>query len=117
MNENNMQEAIARAEECKTLCLETLTHCKNKGGEHAEEEHLKLLEDCAKICETAVDFMQRGSDNHSKVCALCAEICNKCADSCEKMSDDEQMQKCAEACRKCAESCREMSGLTDHIIS
>jgi hypothetical protein len=115
--DDKMRAGIEKAKECRQICLETLEYCKSKGGEHASEEHLKLLEDCAKICETSADFMERGSDHHSKVCAVCADICDKCAESCEMMEDDEQMQKCAQICRECAESCRGMTSLMDRVVS
>lgn len=105
----DMQECIDNCKKCRQVCLETLEYCREKGGEHADENHLKLLEDCAKICETSTDFMERESENHQKTCAVCADICEQCAEACEAFEDDEQMQKCAEACRECAESCREMS--------
>lgn len=107
--DDKMKESIQLAQECKQVCLDTLAYCKSKGGDHASPEHLMMLEDCARICDTSVDFMERGSENHSQVCALCAEICDRCADSCDMMTDDEQMKKCAEVCRACAEACRNMS--------
>ena len=64
--------------------------------------------DCIEICQTAADFMTRGSDLHAAVCAACADVCDACAESCEMMDDDE-MNACAKACRACADSCREMS--------
>lgn len=106
-----MKEAIDSAKNCQQVCQETLEYCRSKGGDHAEEAHLKLLEDCAKICETAVDFMERGSTYHGQICGLCADICEACAEDCDKFEGDEQMQKCAEACRTCAEHCRAMSNM------
>lgn len=106
---NHMQEAIAAAKNCQQVCLETLEYCRSNGGDHAQEAHLKLLEDCAKVCETSVDFMQRESTYHGQVCGLCADICDACAEDCAQFADDEQMQKCVEACRACAEHCRTMT--------
>lgn len=105
-----MKQAIDNCTESVTVCTEALEHCREMGGKHAEERHLKLLEDCAKICETSVDFMNRESDNHQLICSACAEICAQCAQSCEALAeDDEVMQRCAEVCYRSAQSCEAMA--------
>lgn len=95
-------------QECLVTCIQTYAHCITLGGPHVEAKHLGLLTDCIKICETTIYFMARQSDNHQKVCAVCAEICASCAESCAAL-EGEQMQKCADACKKCAETCRAMA--------
>lgn len=105
-----MQECIANCVECHRVCLETIAHCLRKGGRHAEAGHIRLLSDCAEICQTSANFMIRGSEHHALTCGACAEICARCAESCEQMADDEVMRRCAEVCRRCAESCRRMAG-------
>ncbi len=104
-----MQECIDNCTECHRICLETVTHCLRKGGEHAAAGHIRLLLDCAEICQTNANFMLRGSDLHAYTCGACAEVCERCAEECERMGDDEQMRRCAELCRRCAESCRRMA--------
>src|SRR5215510_8189500 len=79
------------------------------GGRYAEAAHLRLLADCADICQTSASFLMRGSERHASVCAVCAEICTRCAEQCERFADDEWMKVCATACRHCAESCQTMS--------
>jgi hypothetical protein len=104
-----MQECIDNCQRCHAICVETTTHCLEKGGRHAEAGHIRLLLDCAQICATSADFMLRGSDLHARTCGVCAEVCARCAESCERMADDEMMRRCAEECRRCAESCRKMA--------
>lgn len=104
-----MQDCINNCLNCHNVCLETVSHCLQKGGRHAQAEHIRLLIDCAEICQTSANFMIRGSDLHTRTCAVCAEVCERCAESCEQFGDDEQMRTCAEACRRCAESCRRMA--------
>jgi hypothetical protein len=77
------------------------------GGEHVEKEHMILMMDCIEACETAANFMRRGSRFHASECAACAEICEACAESCECVGGEE-MERCAETCRRCAQTCREM---------
>jgi hypothetical protein len=81
------------------------------GGDHAETSHIRLLLDCAEICQTSANFMLRMSNFHNQTCGVCAEVCEHCARDCERFEDDEMMQQCAEACRSCARSCREMAGM------
>jgi hypothetical protein len=106
-----MKDCIERCQRCASVCLATVTHCLEKGGRHAEAEHVRLLLDCAGICETSAGFLSRGSDLHTRTCALCEEICAKCAASCDLMGDDPAMKACADECRRCAESCRRMAGV------
>lgn len=104
-----MQQCIRDCQTCSQVCLETVTHCLQKGGKHAEPQHIRLLMDCAEICQTSANFMIRGSIYHGRTCGVCAEICEACADSCASFTDDVEMQHCAEVCRTCAASCREMA--------
>jgi len=106
-----MQECIQACKNCSEVCLANVTHCLEKGGKHAEPQHIRLLLDCAEICQTSANFMIRGSDFHSRTCGVCAEVCAACARSCESFADDPEMQECAETCRSCAQSCREMSAM------
>ncbi|MFP2896140.1 four-helix bundle copper-binding protein [Corallococcus sp. 4LFB] len=109
-SKDEMRECIDNCLACHRVCLETLADGLQRGGKHAEPRHLRLLMDCADICDTSARFMLRGSDLHSRTCFACAEVCAACADACEKMSDEGMMKACAEACRRCEESCRRMSG-------
>lgn len=103
----DIERCISECLNCHRICLETVQHCLQMGGKHASPEHIKLLLDCAEICQTSANFMLRGSNLHGRTCAVCAEVCTRCAESCEETGDGEQMRACAEACRSCAESCRQ----------
>jgi hypothetical protein len=106
-----MQECIASCLNCHSVCLATITHCLEKGGRHAEMAHIRLMLDCAEICQTSANFMLRGSDMHSRTCGVCAEVCERCAQDCERLGDDTHMRACAEACRRCAASCKHMAAM------
>lgn len=105
----NMQACIQSCADCHRVCLETLAYCLDQGGPHSESDHLRLLLDCAEICQTSANFMLRGSDLHPMTCEVCSEVCAECGDSCERFDEDRQMQRCAEICRKCAEMCQTMA--------
>ncbi len=107
-----MQNCIDNCQNCHVVCLETITHCLEMGGEHAEAKHIGLLHDCAVICMTSADFMIGMSEFHPQACGVCADVCEACAESCESLASGngtDFMQRCADACRRCAESCRQMS--------
>ena len=105
-----MQGCIDECLRCHAICLQTVSHCLEMGGKHADPAHIRLLLDCAEICQASANFMLRGSDLHQRTCGVCAEVCRACAESCERMGGtDELMQQCAQQCRRCQESCRQMA--------
>jgi hypothetical protein len=103
-----MQECIDRCQSCEEICLESVNHCLQLGGKHAEADHIRMLIACAEICDTSARFMLLGSKHHARACDVCSEVCDACAKDCERF-DDETMQRCADICRRCAESCRQMA--------
>jgi len=106
---SEMQQCIDECLGCYSICVQTAQHCLEMGGKHAEASHIQLLNDCAEICRTNAAFMLRGSEFHTRTCAVCAEVCRACEKECRSMGNDELMQRCADACRRCAESCARMA--------
>jgi hypothetical protein len=104
----NVKDCIKVCLDCSTSCRDTVTHCLQEGGEHAQPDHIWLLLDCAEICESNAHFMMHNSPLHSASCEACGEFCERCAEDCESMGDDQKMQDCAKACHRCAESCKRM---------
>jgi len=103
-----VRECLKDSLSCYQTCTETLTRCLRMGGEHARQEHLNLLMDCAKICNLNADFILRNSAYYPQTCGITADICDECGDSCDRFNDD-FMKECAAVCRRCAESCREIA--------
>lgn len=113
---NEMKDCITACWDCRTMVQKTLfNHCLEMGGNHVEQNHVRLMVDCMEICQTSADFMTRNSSVHASVCAACAEVCYACADSCVKIGGDE-MHACAQLCRECGEMCDNLS-LSSHIDS
>ncbi|MEA5616239.1 four-helix bundle copper-binding protein [Cronbergia sp. UHCC 0137] len=105
-----IQQCIENCLDCHSICLNTVTtYCIHQGGMHIEPAHIRLMLDCAEICQTSANFMLRGSELHLRSCAMCAEVCDRCAQNCDRFSDDHQMRVCADICHRCAESCRQFS--------
>jgi hypothetical protein len=98
---------------CHVICLSQATgRSLIKGGRYAEADHVTLMLDCAEICQTAANFLARGSERYRQVCLQCAEICRACAASCQDVGG---MQECVEACWRCASTCEEVADeVTNH---
>ena len=109
-----VDRCIEACQSCHEICVESVHHCLDLGGKHAEADHIGLMLDCAAICLTDAEFMMRSSPLHHEVCAACAAVCEACARSCEALADERQMRLCADQCRRCAELCREMAKTHSH---
>lgn len=106
---SEMDACIQACLDCSRECLSCATgHCLESGGKHTEPRHLRLMLDCADICQTSAAFMTRHSDLHQRTCELCAEVCAACAMSCSHI-DDEHIRHCAETCRRCIDACQAMT--------
>lgn len=109
---SEMQSCIDTCNRCHQICLhEAMTHCLDSGGKHVSPEHMRIMMNCAEICQTSANFMLSNSTLSHQLCEVCAEVCDACARSCEEVGD---MDECVKACRKCAESCRQMAGAYAH---
>jgi hypothetical protein len=105
---DEVQQCLDDSLDCYKTCSKTTIHCLSMGGKHAKPEHINLLMDCARICNTNADFIMRNSTYYPQTCGICADICDECGDECDKF-DEDFMKECAEMCRRCAESCRELA--------
>jgi hypothetical protein len=106
---HELQQCIQNCRDCHRICMLTITHCFARGDERCEAAHIRLLMDCAEICQTSANFMLRASELHPYTCAVCAQVCEQCKSACERFPDDEQMRLCADACQRCADSCHYMA--------
>ena len=71
-----MRRCIQDCETCHALCVRTLEHCLQRGGEFSAHDHVTVLLDCIQICDVSRDFMLRNSPRHRLTCGSCAEICD-----------------------------------------
>jgi hypothetical protein len=107
---SQMKECIDACLSCGAVCMETIRHCLEMGGKHAEAQHITIMMDCAEICQTSANFLLRGSAAHVETCSTCAAVCRACEESCRQIGGD-TMSRCADECAKCAESCERMAGM------
>ena len=101
----DLKDCIDNCTACHRACLDAALHAMQ---ERHDSAHVRLLLDCAEICQISANFMLRRSPLHSQTCGVCSQICRRCAEACAQMSD-EVMRRCAEICSRCAESCGRMS--------
>src|SRR5690606_7417878 len=106
-----MQDCIDARMTCHGMCDQTMSHCRQTGGD-APRELTRPLMDCAQTTRRSAHTPLRRSPLPTDTRTLCATACDMCAEACMSMPDDEQMMRCAEACRRWADSCRAMAGAT-----
>lgn len=106
-----VQQAIDDCKECHAICVQTIQYSIQYGSSHVAPDHLRLLEDCAQICQLSEDLMLRSSFSSPAICEVCASVCDYCAVSCDQMGEgtNAQLRACADQCRRCAQSCRHMA--------
>jgi hypothetical protein len=105
-----IKNCIEACQRCHQVCLQTaMTYCLQQGGPHAKADHLRIMLNCAELCQTAANFMLSEAPQHTSVCGVCAEVCAACALSCEQIG---QMDECAKVCRHCARECERMARKT-----
>ena len=100
-----LEACVANCTICHQVCLDTVARAH---PDPLPPTVLRLLIDCAQICQTSAGFLSRRSPFFSLACAVSAEICAECATVCEGL-DGESMEACVDICRRCAESCRQMA--------
>ena len=83
-----MRACIQECHNCHDSCAETVTHCLQMGGDHAEPNHIRLLLDCNEICQTSANFMLRTSEFYGQTCGVYAHVCERCAEDYERFGDD-----------------------------
>lgn len=105
---NDQRMCIEACRNCAATCTETLSMCLHEGGEHVQEDHVRVMLDCIEICELSARYMLRNSPRHALTCGVCAEVCYACADDCQLM-DESFMQQCADECRRCSDLCQKMA--------
>lgn len=107
--ESDMERCIDDCTVMHQVALTASGHALRHGGGENTNHIIRVLSDCVEMCQTAANFMLRGSPNHKKVCGLNGEICREVAEACSSF-DDDVMKKVVESATRCAESCEAMAG-------
>lgn len=98
-------EFVHALQECRDVCLETLSmHCMKMGGDHMAHEHLRRMESTIELCGLTADFILRHAPLTQELTDLCADVCKQCATSCGGFGDP-HMSCCMHACELAAQAC------------
>lgn len=100
----NVHDTIELCLRCHQECTETFQYCLQRGGEHVDPHHLKLMQTCIEICYVSAKFMMLQSPYQHMLCEVCSQICLACAKSCEELHDD-ALAECIRTCLQCADVC------------
>src|SRR5438270_10296803 len=63
-----VQRAIDDCKECHAICVQTIQYSVQQGGPYVAPDYLRLLEDCAQLCQLSEDFMLRDSPISATIC-------------------------------------------------
>lgn len=108
MKKQKKEDLAASLNECARVCNHCAVACLSEKEVKMMAQCIRLDIDCATICRTAAEFVERGSEHADALLSVCAVICNSCADECEKHAHMEHCRICADTCRQCAEACQQM---------
>ncbi len=107
MSQVEMQQAAQDCMNCHDVCLQTVQQCQQAGGQHAQESHIQMMQDCAELCLTTAHFLQHGSPVVVAVCNATARVTERCALECEQMGDTD----CANACNNASSATGQIAKL------
>lgn len=107
---NSFQSCIDSCSKCTQACYECFEACINEPDLNARRSCVKMLIECARMCETSVASMSMNAQFSKQHCKMCADVCDACAKECDMFTDD-HCKKCADICRMCADECRKMSNM------
>lgn len=108
INNNKYQACIDACSKCAQACLECFDACLQESDVADRVKHIKMLVECALMCQSSIAMMSMDAQNAKNHCKMCAKMCEKCAKSCSEF-DDEHCTECSEVCYDCAEQCKIMS--------
>lgn len=107
------------ARQCRVAekdCVQAMTFCLEKGGKYSRLEIIRALLDCAEMCQTCANALDRDSEIADRECGICAEACEKCAEALEKLGAEPPIQACAKACRRCSDECRKIAAAAINVV-
>jgi hypothetical protein len=95
-------------QDCSSMCNKMCDVLLNRQDVHQRRHQLKLLADCASICELCAKFVAGNSLLMKSICEYCAYVCEVCGNECLKHPDQES-QMCGQMCLNCARECRSLA--------
>lgn len=97
--------ALQMLSDCTNMCESMCSLLLSQPDVQSRTYQLRLLRDCADICNLTEKYMARNSPFIRETCNLCACICECCGNECFRFSD-QASQNCGQMCINCAQMCR-----------
>ena len=99
-----MENLISKTAACFHACNDCFMEC-------LEEEHVKIMrrcirlcKECAQVCGMTLDLLSDDSYFIKHTLNLCMLVCRECGDEC-RWHPEESCQKAARACDACRQAC------------
>ena len=108
-----VDDCVRACEESERACNRAIRFGVERGGIHADPEHLRLLLECSRMCARSAEILRRGWWEHSAICRECADLCEACVTDCLGF-DDRLLQACATVCQRCVRCCRRFARADGH---
>lgn len=103
--EQMVQDCITSCEKCRAACIRAITHSLEVGAEHARQEHIRLLLDCADVCQVSANFLLRGSPSAGYFCSIGGRLCDRYVREYKGLCG---LEECVAACETAAALCHRM---------
>jgi len=99
-------QLINTLHDCVATCYYTMSEVLGMSNVSNREMQIKMLHDCARICESQATYTAMNSTFAKQHADMCAMVCEECAKHCAK-HNDLVSQNCAAVCMRCAAECRQ----------
>lgn len=99
---------LQACEQCHDTCRAAAFGISPAAAQELGADEVRLLLECAELCQLSANWQLAGSRNGGQICAVCAKVCRQCQERCAEIDG---MQPCAAACQRCAESCESMGAM------
>lgn len=102
---NYNEQLVKTINHCKVTCDKMIPYLLQLRDVHTRTTQIRLLMDCADICDLASRMLSQNSYVSKEVISLCAYICELCGRECAKFQDT-MSQHCSQTCLNCARDCQ-----------
>ncbi len=92
---------IGMLQDCAALCCKTWDLLLNRSDVPIRRYQIKLLSDCASVCDLCAKLVAENSVLMNSICEYCAFVCEYCGNECLRHHDQDS-QMCGKTCLNCA---------------
>jgi hypothetical protein len=99
-----IQNLILVCNQCANNCYSCFQSCLDEFHCEKKKKCLKILMDCALICEMTATLLSLNSQFIIEQISVCEKVCLACATECENFFE-EYCLECQNVCRECYREC------------